>query len=61
MGVYSEWLRDNDLTGMAEQTHGEFASYLLQNLGEMGRCVCASVGVVTVCRKTKNYSSNLAV
>ena len=26
MGVYNEWLRQNDLAGMAEQTHRELAS-----------------------------------
>lgn len=37
MDVYNEWLRQKDLTGMADQTHSEFASYLLQILGEAKR------------------------
>ena len=34
MDVYNEWVRQKDLAGMAEQTHSEFATYLLRNLGE---------------------------
>ena len=29
MDVYDEWVRQKDLAGMTEQTHSEFATYLL--------------------------------
>lgn len=31
---YNKWARQKDLAGMTEQTHSEFATYLLRNLGE---------------------------
>ena len=34
MDVYNERVRQKDLAGMAEQTHSEFATYLLRDLGE---------------------------
>ena len=34
MDVYDEWVRQKDLAGMTEQTHSEFATYLLRNLSE---------------------------
>ena len=37
MDVYNQWLVQKDLTGMAEKTHSEFASYLLESLEEMTR------------------------
>ncbi|CAB3980235.1 Hypothetical predicted protein [Paramuricea clavata] len=35
MDVYNEWQVQKDLVGMAEKTHSEFASHLLQMCEEM--------------------------
>ena len=37
MDVYNQWLVQKDLVGMAEKTHSEFASYLLESLEGMTR------------------------
>ena len=37
MDVYNQWLVQKDLVGMAEKTHSEFASYLLESFEEMMR------------------------
>ena len=37
MDVYNQWLVLKDIVGMADKTHSEFASHLLEVLEEMTR------------------------
>ncbi len=37
MDVYNQWLVQKDIVGMADKTHSEFASHLLEVLKEMTR------------------------
>ena len=34
MDVFKKWLIEKDLAGMADKTHNEFASYLLETVGQ---------------------------
>ena len=59
MEVYNEWVRQKDLAGMAEQTHSEFATYLLRNLSE-ARQQSSPISTISPSHgKCKNYRFNL--
>ena len=34
MDVFNKWLVEKDVAGMADKTHNEFASYLLEAVGQ---------------------------